>query len=209
MKKRVLLLLVLPLLLAACASPQLTGEQRAAIKRVSIAKVEMPKTALIIGDNAGAAFIFGGSIGLALANGTSSLPVEFDRSLTRSNTDLPSIVRADLERKLKAKGYQVVAEGEGAVDAVFFPRVVQYGLTGNVFSSPPVRFPVLGLFVELKKPGAQDKFWSGGASVHVNEKIFSQLDARPMTEYFRDPVLLNTQVRKASDLIADEVLSRL
>lgn len=209
MKKRALLLLALPLLLAACASPQLTGEQRAAIKRVSIAKVEMPEKALIIGDNAGAAFIFAGPIGLALANGTSSLPVEFDKSLARSNTDVPGIVRADLERKLKAKGYQVVTEGEGAVDAVVVPQVVQYGLTGNVFSSPPVRFPALGVRIELKKPGAPDKFWSRYASVHISEKIFAQLDARPMTEYFSDPVLLNTQFRKASDLVAEEVLSGL
>jgi hypothetical protein len=167
------LLLALPLLLAACASPQLTGEQRAAIKRVSIAKVTMPEKALIIGDNAGAAFLVAGPIGMAIANGTSSLPVEFDKSLARSNTDVSGIVRADLERKLKAKGYQVVADGEGAVDAVVFPQVVQW-LTGNVFSSPPVRFPALGVRVELKKPGAPDKFWSRYASVHISEKIFAE-----------------------------------
>lgn len=206
---KMLLLVCFALLLAGCASSPLTAEQRSAYQRVSIAKVELPDKPTIFGEHAGAAFIFTGPLGLAIANGTSDLPTEFKKSLVKSQTDLAAILRHDLERKLARKGFEVVPEGDARATAVLVPKVLQYGLTGNIFATPPVRVPAFWVRLDLKKPGGSETLWWHYASVHVNESILKQLDARPIADYFSDPVLLDTQFRKASDLVTDDVLSKL
>lgn len=201
-------LVVLAMLLGACAT-NLTAEQRASIRRVSIATVQMPEKAIVLGDNAGAAFLVGGIIGSAIEQGLSSLPAEFEKALVNSRTDPAAIFRADLERKLASKGFEIVSEGDPRADANIIPKVVQYGLTGVIFEAPPKRFPAFGVRLELRKPGASELIWAQYASVHINEKIFRQLDARPIADYLQDPVLLNTQFRKACDLVTDDVLGKL
>jgi hypothetical protein len=200
--------LALAMLLGACAST-LSAEQRASIKRVSIGKVQMPEKAIVLGDHAGTAFLVGGAIGSAIEQGTSSLPAEFEKALVKSRTDVAAVFRADLERKLASKGFEIVPEGDPRADATIVPRVTQYGLTGVIFRTPPTRFPNLGVRVELRKAGDNDLIWSNHAAVNISEKIFRQLDARPILHYLEDPVLLNTQFRKASDLVTEEVLTRL
>lgn len=206
---KITLLLAFALLLAGCASSPLTSEQRAAYKRVSIAKVEMPEKPTIFGENAAAIFLFTGPLGTAIAQGVSDVPAEFQKSLAKSKTDVAAIFRQDLERKLAVKGFEVVPEGDPRANAVLVPKVLQYGLTGNIVATPPVRVPAFWVRVDLKKPGSTDTLWWHFASVHVNETIFKQLEARPIADYFTDPVLLDTQFKKASDLVTEDVLSKM
>jgi hypothetical protein len=196
-------------LLAGCASSPLSPEQRSAFQRVSIAKVEMPDKPTIFGEHAAATFLLTGPIGLAIAQGVSDLPTEFRKSLDKSHTDVSAILRADLERKLALKGFQVLPEGDPRAQVVLVPKVLQYGLTGDVFATPPVRVPAFWVRLDLQKPGTTQTLWWHFASVHANQAIFKQLDARPIADYFTDPVLLDRQFRKASDLVVDDVLSKM
>lgn len=79
-------------------------------------------------------------------------------------------------------------------------------LTGNIFAPPPVRVPAFRVRVDLKKPGGSETLWWHYASVHVNESILKELDARPIADNFSDPVLLDTRFRKPSDLVIDELV---
>lgn len=53
----------LPLALTGCAAQKMSQEDRAALRRVSIATVQMPEKATVFGNNAGAGFLFGGPLG--------------------------------------------------------------------------------------------------------------------------------------------------
>ena len=66
--------------------------------------------------------------------------------------------------------------------------------------------PAFRVRVDLKKPGGSETLWWHYASVHVNESILKELDARPIADNFSDPVLLDTRFRKPSDLVIDELV---
>jgi hypothetical protein len=202
-------ILALTLALAGCATPQLSAEQRSSLKRVAIGKVQLPEKPTIFGESAAGAFLLGGPIGLAIANSGSDVPTEFKKALERSQTDVAAIVREDLRAALVRSGIEVVPEGDPRADAVLAPTVLQYGLTGNIFSSPPVRVPALWVRVDLKKPQSGETIWWHWASVHVSEDIIARLDSRSIADYFTDPVLLNSQYRKASALVSQAALSKL
>jgi hypothetical protein len=81
-----------------------------------------------------------------------------------------------------------------------------------------VREPGIGTRVETPRADIVRRLYLGRiryslwwhfASVHVSEKIINSLEAKPISDYFTDPVLLNTQFRKASDLVTEELLSKM
>lgn len=202
------ILFVATLALVGCASPTLSPDQRHAIKRIGIAEVSMPGRAMVLSDKAGAAFLLGGPIGIAVANSSSDLPTEYARLLDRNGIDVAALVRADLQAQLTRQGFEVVAQGQPS-DAVLVTKVLQYGLTGYPFAAEPVRVPALWLRVELKRPGSDDTLWWHWASVHVTPGILDQLEQRPVRDYFDDASMLERQVRKASRLVTEAALSKM
>lgn len=206
--RKLILIAGLVLGLTGCASTSLSPEQRTVIKRVSVAEVKMPAKPTIFGESAGAAFLLGGPLGLALSNAGGDLPTLYARQLQRNDIDVGALFKSDLEQQLRQRGFEVVPHGQ-AVDAYLAAEVVQYGLTGDIFSSPPVRFPQLSVQAGLFKASSQDKVWRGTASLNVLPDVIKQLEARRIDDYLQDGELLRQQVQKASRLIAGVALSRL
>jgi hypothetical protein len=198
---RAVVLLAFALALAGCASPKLSADQRASLKRLSIGQVQLPEKPTIFGEGAAAAFLMGGPIGLAMANSGSDAPTEFKKALERSKTDVAALVRHDLKSQLARKGFDVVDSADAKTDAVVAVQVIQYGLTGDIFSSPPVRVPALNVRVDFKHPKTGETIWSHWASVHVRKDIMDQLQSRSVAEYFTDQALLSGEFNKASRLV--------
>ncbi len=194
--------------LAGCASSSLSPDQKAGIKRVSVANVKMPAKPTIFGEGAAGAFLLGGPLGIALANAGSDLPKLYAKQLGKNNVNVGAQLKADLEQQLRQKGFEVVSHDQPA-DAVVSAEVFQYGLTGDIFSSPPVRFPQLSVRVDLIKPSTGESIWRGTAALNVLPDVYKQLDARRIDEYLQEGQLLRQQVQKASGSIACVALSKL
>jgi hypothetical protein len=201
--------IVIAALITGCAAPKLSVDQRNSLKKVSIGQTELPEKPTIFGDSAAGAFLFGGPIGLAISNGGSDAPTEFKKSLERSKTDVVAIVREDIRLQLIRNGFEVVADSDAKADAVLVTKVLQYGLTGNIFTSPPVRVPALWIRIDFKKPKTEEIIWSQWASVHITKGILEQLEAKPVVEYFTNAELLNSQFRKASTLVIEAIFVKL
>jgi hypothetical protein len=201
--------LLLALALAGCASPKLSPDQRASLKRLSIGQVQLPEKPTIFGESAAGAFLLGGPIGLAIANSGSDMPTEFKKALERSNTDIAAIVRGDLKAELARKGFDLVDGADAKTDAVVVAQVIQYGLTGDIFASPPVRVPALNVRVEFKHPKTGETVWWHWASVHMRKDIIDQLQSRPIADYYTDQALLGSEFNKASRLVTAAALEPL
>lgn len=206
--RRLALAVLMLLALAGCASAPLSADQKSAIKRVSIADVKMPAKPTIFGEGAATAFLLGGPLGLALNNAGSDLPTLYSKQLQKNNIDVAALFKEDLAQQLKQRGFDVVPYGQPA-DATVVAEVFQYGLTGDIFSSPPVRFPQLTVRVDLNKSGSNDQIWRGTASLNVLPDVYKQLEARRIDDYLQDGDLLRQQVQKASRLIAGVAMSNL
>lgn len=209
MKHFVGLLLAAAVSLTGCASSKLTTDQRAAFKHVSIGKVELPDKPTIFGGGSGLAFLLAGPIGLSIANAGSDVPTEFKKALERSGTDVSTLLRADLATRLAQSGFEVVADGDARANVVLETKVLQYGLTGDIFASEPVRIPALWIRIDLKKAGTNETLWWHWASVHAKKEIADQLESRLIPDYFTDGVLLRRNYEKASALVTEEALSKL
>ena len=198
-------ILILTIAITGCASPKLSVEQRSAVKKVSIGKVELPEKPTIFGESAAGAFLLGGPLGLAITNAGSDVPAEFKKALDRSQTDVATLVSADLKLQLLKNGFEVLADGDPRADAILVPKVLQYGLTGNIFASPPVRVPALWLRVDLKQAKTGEILWWHWGSVHVTKGIIDQLEARSIADYFTKDELINSQFKKASALVSQSI----
>lgn len=194
--------------LTGCASSSLSPEQRNLVRRVSVAEVKVPAKPTIFGERAGVAFLLGGPLGLALNNAGGDLPTLYAQQLQRNRIDVGAQFKADLEQQLRQRGFEVVPHGQPA-DAYLAAEIVQYGLTGDIFSSPPLRFPQLSVQADMVKTGSQEKIWRGTASLNVLPEVYQQLESRRIDEYLQDDELLRQQVQKTSRLIAGVALSRL
>lgn len=198
-------ILILTIAITGCASPKLSVEQRSAVKKVSIGKVELPEKPTIFGESAAGAFLLGGPLGLAITNAGSDVPAEFKKALDRSQTDVATLVSADLKLQLLKNGFEVLADGDPRADAILVPKVLQYGLTGSIFASPPVRVPALWLRVDLKQAKTGEILWWHWGSVHVTKGIIDQLEARSIADYFTKDELINSQFKKASALVSQSI----
>lgn len=193
--------------LAGCASPTLTPDERSSIGKVSIADVVMPSKPTIFGERAAASFLLGGPLGLAMTHAGSDLPTLYLEQLQKHHIDVAALFKADLTQQFRQHGLEVVPHGQ-SVDAVVVPEIVQYGLTGDIFSSPPVRFPQLSVRLDVIRSDNGQRLWRGSASLNVLPDVIKQLEARPIGDYLQDGELLRGQVEKASKLIAAEGMKR-
>ncbi|TBO31446.1 hypothetical protein EYS42_09440 [Aquabacterium lacunae] len=201
-------LLAVAIGLTGCASSKLAADQRSAIKRVSVAEPTMPEKPTVFGNGSGVGFLLGGALGVGLANAGNDLPTLYAQTLGKYNIDVAGIAKADLEAQLRKQGFTVVPQGQPA-DAVLQPKVQVYGLTGNIFSSPPVRFPQLCLRVDLVGASAQKPVWGQLACLHVMQDAIPQMDARSIEELLQNKALLDSEVHKASRLVTAEIFSKM
>ena len=206
--RRLWLSIVVLISLVGCASSKLASEQRSSIKRVSIAEVKMPEKPTILGESSAFGFLLGGPLGVALSNAGSNLPNFYSMQLKKSDIDIAKILTSDLTDELRRQGFDVVAQGQSA-DAVLHPLVIQYGLTGDPFSSPPVRVPQMWLRVDLKKPRTDENVWWNQGAIHIIPDAMKKLEARRIDDFFQDGELLRREVKKASQLATREALSKL
>ena len=206
--RKLLMILAVAIGLTGCASSKLSVEQRATIKRVSVADPIMPDKPTVFGSNSGVGFLLGGPLGVALANSGNDLPTLYVQTLQKYGINVAAIAKTDLEAQLRRQGFTVVPQGQAA-DAVLQPKVLQYGLTGDVFASPPVRFPQLWLRVDLLRASNNQQIWWNHAALHVMPEAFKQMDARLIEDLLQNQEMLNTEVRKASKLITDEIFSKM
>jgi hypothetical protein len=206
--RKLMMILAVVIGLTGCASSKLSGDQRTAIKRVSIAEPVMPDRPTVFGNSSGVGFLLGGPLGVALANSGNDLPTLYTQTLQKYGINVAAIAKADLEAKLRMQGFTVVPQGQ-PVDAILQPKVLQYGLTGDLFASPPVRFPQLWLRVDLISASNDKQIWWNYGALHIMPDAIKKMDARSIEELLQNQELLNTEVRKASKLVTDEIFSKM
>lgn len=206
--RTLMMILAVAIGLTGCASSKLAADQRAAVKRVSVADPAMPEKPTVFGNGSGVGFLLGGPIGVALANAGNDLPTLYTQTLSKYGIDVAGIAKADLEAQLRKQGFTVVPQGQPA-DAVLQPKVQVYGLTGDIFSSPPLRFPQLCLRVDMVGTSAQKQIWGQQGCLHVMPDAIKQMNARPIEELLQNKALLDSEVHKASRLITDDIFSKM
>jgi hypothetical protein len=202
---RALTLVIIAGLLSACASTNISPEERLALKRVNIAPIVLPKKPVVFSAGSGAAFIIAGPLGVALASGASDLPTAYKELLAKNKIDVAAIIHAELKTQLQAKGFEVV-DNENQADAVLSVQMLQYGLTGDAFSSE--RFPQYWAKFRLTKRNG-GVIWKNWDAAHISKDVVKQVEARPIPDYFNDPKLLDSQIRKVTRIISVSVTSTL
>jgi hypothetical protein len=202
---RALIQVIIAGLLSACASTSISPQDRSSLKRVTIAPVVLPKKPVIFKASSGVAFVIAGPLGIALTNGTSDLPTAYQDLLAKNKIDVAAIIHAELKAQLRAKGIEVV-DNESQADAVLSVQMLQYGLTGDVFSSK--RFPQYWAKFRLAKRNG-DVIWKNWGAAHVSQDVIKQVEARPIPDYFNDPKFLDSQIRKVTRIISTSVISNL
>jgi hypothetical protein len=202
---RVFGLVIVAGLLSACGSAGISPEERSAFRRVSIAPIVLPEKPVVFSAGSGAAFVIGGSLGVALASGASDLPAAYKQLLAQNKTDVAAIIRAELKTQLQVKGTEVV-DNENQADAVLSVQMLQYGLTGDVFSSK--RFPQYWANFRLTKRNG-DVIWKNTGAAHISQDVIKQVEARPIPDYFNDLRLLDSQIRKVTRIISVSATSTL
>lgn len=193
-------LLFLALSLVGCATTSISQADRQALKRVNIAPIALPEKPTIIAPGAGIGFLIAGPIGIALVNGASDLPTAYKEHLAKNNIDINALILSEVRSRLRAKGIEVV-EQPGEADAVLNVGVLQYGLTGTVFSND--RFPQFWAIFRLLKPNG-DVIWKDYAAAHVSAEIQKQVESRPIPDYFNEPAFLEKQIRKVTEMVVEE-----
>ncbi len=192
-------------LLSACATTNISPEERLSLKRVSIAPVVLPKKPVIFKAGSGVAFVIAGPLGVALTNGASDLPTAYKELLAKNKIDVAAIIHAELKAQLQAKGFEV-GDNENQADAVLSVQMLQYGLTGDVFSSK--RFPQYWANFRLTKRDGK-VIWKKMGAAHISQEVIKQVEARPIPDYFNDPKFLDSQIRKVTRIVSTSVTSNL
>ena len=183
--------------LTGCAT-KMSSEERAALKRISIGAIELPEKPLVLTDGTAGSFFIAGPLGVAIAQGTSDMPTAYKEHVAKHKIDLPSYVRRELVSQLKAKGIEV-ADGAGQGHPKLVVQVMQYGITGNIFSSEE-RWPQVWLRLSLVKDSGE-RMWLGYAAAHIDEGVMKTVERRPLADFFNDPALLEREVKKVTKLI--------
>ena len=202
---RALCLLIVAVFLSACVSKNISPAERSALKRVSIAPIVLPEKPVVFSAGSGAGFVLGGAIGVAIANGTTDLPTAYKQMLAQNKIDVAAIIRAELKAQLRAKGIEVV-DNENQADAVLHVQMLQYGLTGDAFSSK--RFPQYWANFRLTRRNG-DVIWKNMGAAHGSQEVLKTVEARPIPDYFNDPKFLDSQIRKVTRIISVSAISTL
>lgn len=187
---------LLSFVLAGCAM-NLSQEERLALKRVSIGPIQLPETPLVLTDGGASGAVLGGPLGFALANAGNDAPAALKQHLAKNRIDVSAYVRRELVAQLKAKGIEVV-DGTNQGNPVLLVQVLQYGVTGDVFSKD--RWPQVWLRLRIMSERG-DQMWLGYAGAHVDQGVLKQVEKRPLADFFSDPALLEREFKKVTKLI--------
>lgn len=202
--KTVLLILVATAL-TGCTSMKMSVHDRQSLKRVNIASIQLPEKPTVITPSAGIGFLLAGPIGIAIANGTSDLPTAYKDLLAKNKIDITEGIKTEFRSQLKLKGIEVVAS-EADADAALVVEVLQYGLTGSVFSSD--RFPQLWANLKLKKRNG-DVIWKEMIAAHISQEVMKKVEARPIADYFNDRALLESHIKLVNEILVASAVSAL
>ena len=179
--------------LIGCAT-KMSQEDRLALKRVSMATVKMPEKPIVLTDGGAAGAVLGGPLGFALANAGNDAPTALKQYLAKNRIDVPAYVKRELVSQLKGKGIEVV-DGANQGNPVLVVEVLQYGLTGDVFSSD--RWPQVWLRLSIvNEKGSQ--MWLGYAAAHIDQGVMKQVEKRPLAAFFADPAFLDREFKKVT-----------
>jgi hypothetical protein len=182
--------------LIGCAT-KMSQEDRLALKRVSMGPIQMPEKPLVLTDGGAAGAVLGGPLGFALANAGNDAPTALKQHLSKNRIDVPAYVKRELVSQLKAKGIEVV-DGTNQGNPVLVVQVLQYGLTGDVFSKD--RWPQVWLRLSIVNEKG-DRIWLGYAAAHGDQGVLKQVEKRPLADFFSDPALLDREFKKVTKMI--------
>lgn len=196
-------------MLGGCATQTLDAQKKASIRTVAIAKdVELRERPTVFGDKAGGAFLLGGALGAALEQGASSLPDQFLQAMAAEKVDVRSVLRTEVTRQLTAKGYQVV-EDESRADAVVRLRILNYGLTKDLFDAQAPSMPLLVVRAHLVEPRTGSELWWGHLASNTDAPIHAALDKYPVQQFLQNRSLLRSGFEKISRLVTTRLAERL
>jgi hypothetical protein len=199
------LLILLTSVLAGCASMKMAAHDRQSLKRVNIANIRLPEKPTVLSPGAGIGFLLAGPIGIAIANGSSDLPTAYKDLLAKNNVDISEGIKKEFQSQLKLKGIEVVAT-EGDADASLVVEVLQYGLTGTIFSDD--RFPQLWANVKLTKRNG-DVIWKEMIAAHISQDVMKKVEARPIPDYFNDRSLLESSINHVTEILVASAVGTL
>ena len=202
---RMVCVILIASVLFGCVSAKISPEERSTLKRVRIGDIVLPEKPVVFSAGTGVGFVLAGPIGVALANGSSDLPTAYKQTLAQNKIDVSAIVREELKAQLQSKGIEVV-ENDHQADAVLGVQVLQYGLTGEVFSGK--RFPQLWATFKLTKRNG-DVIWKNMGAAHALPDVIKQVEARPIPDYFKDPKFLESQIKKVTKIVITSATSTL
>jgi hypothetical protein len=202
---RVLSVLAVASFLFGCASPKISTEERAALKRVIVAAVELPDKPVILAPVSGGAIFFG-VLGVVIEQGMSpDYSTVYKKVLEQNQINIAADIKAELKNQLISRGIEVVEDASQA-DAVMNIEVFRYGLTGDMSSDN--RFPQLWATFKLTKRNG-DVIWKNTGAAHILKEVQQQVEARPIPDYFNDPKFLDSQIKKVTKIIVMSVTSTL
>ena len=95
---------------------------------------------------------------------------------------------------------------ETAGDAVLSVTITSYGLTGSIFNSD--RFPHMWPVFRMAKSNG-DVIWTDKVSMTVWQDVQKQVEPRPIPDLFNDPVLLEKQIRKVTEMVVEDSMRSL
>lgn len=190
-----------------CTSSPISPHDRAALKRVYIAPIQLPEKPMVLREGSGA-LVFAGAIGVmgaVAASNTSDLPATYIQTLRENKIDLAAYIQTELIRQLSVKGIETVSDAKTA-DAVMTVEILQYGITGNVASSG--RFPQLWAKFNLARQDG-NVIWKNMGAAHISKEVAQEVKLYPLSDYFSDSKLLDSQINKVNQIIIKSVLETL
>lgn len=194
---KVLCAVLLAFSLAGCAT-KMSQEDRLALKRVSMGPIKLPDTPLVLTDGGAVGAVLGGPLGFALANAGNDAPTALKQHLAKNRIDVPAYIKRELVSQFKAKGVEVVEGTANRGGPVLVVEVLQYGITGDVFSSD--RWPQVWLKLSIVNEKG-DRIWWNYAAAHVDQGVMKQVEKRPLADFFNDPALLDREFKKVTSMI--------
>jgi hypothetical protein len=202
---RALCLVLAPCLLLACAWKGLSPDDRASVRRVYVAPIELPDPQ-VPRSFIGAAALLGGPVGILLANAHNDGPATYKSHLAANHIDFRAYVDANVRAELRRKGFALVTDPSQA-DATLTVIVRMWGLspTSLVLAS---YITDLSLFMELRGR-ERELLFRDYFQVGVDTSVRSQLPERSVQEFLGDRNLLDGSLRTCSSLVVAKVMQNL
>lgn len=198
---KVLSACVFTLTLFGCATTNISPQERAALKRIRVEMVAGSDKPFVYAPGYGVAFLLAGPLGVAITQGKTDLPTAYQQLLEQNGIDILAGFNSELKSQLGLKGVELV-ESPAQADAVM-KITYSHGLLGRVLTTDN-RVPLLTAEVKLVKPSGEI-IWKGPDYVRLWDEIDKRVQARPIPDYFNDPKLLASDIRKANGALAADI----